>query len=154
MTDLPIVDRAYTVFYDRAIDFPPMSLRAGDAIDSYALPPAYDEELDKPTDDYLEKFAYFALAYLDAVSWRYYLPRLIDYAVRHATSQAPAEASLVIEGTISSLRPPDTDPPRLSLLKAEQESAIIEFLEFLAFDDHSIYRDYALQVLEEYWIPR
>jgi hypothetical protein len=29
-----IVDRAYAVFHDRSIEFPPMSLRAGNAIDS------------------------------------------------------------------------------------------------------------------------
>ena len=35
-----------------------MTLRAGDAIDSYDLPPAYDEQLDEPTDDYLQQYAY------------------------------------------------------------------------------------------------
>jgi hypothetical protein len=94
----------------------------------------------------------FALPYLDALSWRYYLPFLIDYALRHATAEAPPESCLAVEGTLSSLRPPDTEPTRLSLLTTEQESVIVDFLEVLAFDSRSDYQDYAMQVLEEYWI--
>jgi hypothetical protein len=146
-----IVDQAYAVFHDHSIEFPPMSLRAGNAIDSYEMPPAYDEVLDKPTDDYLQKFAYFALSYLDAVSWRYYLPILIDYALRHVTD-APPETALVVEVSIWTLRPPDLENPRLSLLNPEQKLVIIEFLEFLAFNSRSMYQNDALQALEEYWL--
>ena len=150
----PLVsERAYAVFHRDKIKYPPMTLRAGFAVDSYELPPPYDEQLDEPTDDYLQQFAYFALPYLDPLSWRYYLPFLIDYALRHATAEAPPESSLPVEGTLSSLRPPDTEPPRLSLLTAEQELVIVDFLEVLAFNERSDYQDYAMQVLEEYWIP-
>ena len=144
---------AYTAFESDSIKIPPMTLRGGDAVDSYDLPPPYDEELDQPTDDYLQQYAYFALPHLDPLSWRYYLPFLIDYSLRHATAEAPPESSLVVEGTLSSLRPPDREPPRLSVLKAEQESVIIKFLDLLAFDERSDYQDYGMQVLEEYWIP-
>ncbi len=148
-----LIQSAYGVFHDELVKIPPMTLRGGDAVDSYDLPPPYDEELDQPTDDYLQQYAYFALPHLDALSWRYYLPFLIDYSLRHATAEAPPESSLVVEGTLSSLRPPDREPPRLSVLKAEQELVIIKFLDLLAFDERSDYQDYAMQVLEEYWIP-
>ncbi len=147
-----LIQSAYGVFHDELVKIPPMTLRGGDAVDSYDLPPPYDEELDQPTDDYLQQYAYFALPHLDALSWRYYLPFLIDYALRHATAEAPPESSLVVEGTLSSLRPPDREPPRLSVLKAEQELVIIKFLDILAFDERSDYQDYGMQVLEEYWI--
>ncbi len=147
-----LIQSAYGVFHDELVKIPPMTLRGGDAVDSYDLPPPYDEELDQPTDDYLQQYAYFALPHLDALSWRYYLPFLIDYGLRHATAEAPPESSLVVEGTLSSLRPPDREPPRLSVLKAEQELVIIKFLDILAFDERSDYQDYGMQVLEEYWI--
>ncbi len=143
---------AYTAFESDSIKIPPMTLRAGDAVDSYDLPLPYDEQLDEPTDDYLQKYAYFALPHLDPLSWRYYLPFLIDYTLRHATAEAPPESSLVVEGTLFSLRPPDREPPRLSVLTAEQKSVIIKFLERMAFEERSDYQDEAIEVLEEYWI--
>ncbi len=148
-----LIQSAYQVFHQDLTKIPPMTLRGGDAVDSYDLPPSYDERLDELTDDYLQQYACFALPHLDALSWRYYLPFLIDYALRHATSEAPPESSLVVESTLSSLRPPDREPPRLSALTPEQESVIVQFLDFLAFDERSDYQDYAMQVLEEYWIP-
>ncbi len=147
-----LIQNAYDVFHDNSVKEPPMTLRAGDAIDSYDIPPNYDEELDKLTDDYLQQYAYFALPFLDAISWRYYLPFLIDFALRHYTPEAAPESSIVVEGTLSSLRPPDREPPRLAVLTTEQESVIIKFLDILAFDENSDYQDYAMQVLEEYWI--
>ena len=143
---------AYTAFHSDSIKIPPMTLRGGDAVDSYDLAPDYDRQLDEPTDDYLQKYAYFALPHLDPLSWRYYLPFLIDYTLRHATAEAPPESSLVVEGTLFSLRPPDREPPRLSVLTAEQKSVIIKFLERMAFDEGSDYQDDAMEVLEEYWI--
>ena len=147
-----LIQNAYDVFHDDSVKVPPMSLRAGDAIDSYDFPPPYDEQLDELTDDYLQRYAYFALPFLDAISWRYYLPFLIDFALRHATAKAAPESSVVVEGTLWSLRPPDTEPPRLASLTAAQESVIIKFLDILAFDEASDYQDLAMQVLEEYWI--
>lgn len=148
-----LIQSAYNIFHHDLVKIPPMTLRAGDAVDSYDLPIPYDEQLDNINDDYLQKYAYFALPYLDTFSWRYYLPFLIDYSLRHATAEASPESSLVVEGTLFSLRPPDREPPRLSTLSAEQESVIIKFLDLLAFDDRSDYQDLAMQVLEEYWIP-
>ncbi|AFZ38180.1 hypothetical protein Sta7437_4739 (plasmid) [Stanieria cyanosphaera PCC 7437] len=152
MNNKKVSERAYAVFHTDSLKIPPMTLRAGNAVDSYKLPPPYDEQLDKPTDDYLQKFAYFALPYLDALSWRYYLPFLIDYTLRHAMAEAPPQSCLTVEGTLSSLRPPDPEPPRLSVLTIEQKSVIVDFLEFLAFDERSNYQNYAMQVLEEYWL--
>ena len=130
-----------------------MSLRAGDAVDSYDLTPPYDEQLDEVNDHYIQKYAYFALPHLDTLSWLYYLPFLIDYSLRYATAEADPESSLAVDGTLFSLRPPDREPPRLSILTAKQESVIVQFLDLLAFDERSVYQDCAMQVLEEYWIP-
>lgn len=61
---------------------------------------------------------------------------------------------MVIEGLLCSLRPPDPEPPRLVTLTAEQEAVIAAFLEQLSFgDDVVCHRDFALQVLEEWWLP-
>lgn len=145
-----IVRRAFEVFRPDADAVPPLTLRGGDAVDGYDEPPAYDPAVDEPTDAYLEKYAFNGVTYLDAVSWRHYLPRLIDYALR----QPGRSRTMVIEGLLWSLRPPDREPPRLATLTAEQEAVIVAFLEHLAFHDDAIpERDLALQVLEEWWLP-
>jgi len=61
---------------------------------------------------------------------------------------------MAIEGVVSSLRPPDREPPRLATLTPEQETVIVAFLEHLAFSEGVVpERDLALQVLEEWWVP-
>ena len=125
----------------------PMTLRAGNAIDNYDSPLPYDEVADQISDDYLEQY-HWGLAHLDAESWRYYLPFLVDYAVRHIADAG----SLVVEALLISLRPPDREPPRLLSLNKEQEEAVSEFLDLLAFHEMSEFKDYAMTVLEEFWI--
>jgi hypothetical protein len=128
---------------------PAMSLRSGAAVDRYDEPPAFDPELDRVSDEYLEKYAFDGLTYLDAASWRHYLPALIEYAI--ASSARPG---MVIEGLIWSLRPPDRVPPRLGSLTPEQEAVMVELLERVAFGDRQFAeQQLALQVLEEWWIP-
>jgi hypothetical protein len=145
-----IVRRAFDLFQGDVGAVPPPTLRGGDAIDGYGEPPAYDPTVDEPTDAYLEKYSFNGMPYLDAASWRHYLPRLIDYAHGHLGHSS----SMVIEGVVSSLRPPDHEPPRLATLNAEQEKVIVAFLEQLAFGEDVIpERDLALQVLEEWWVP-
>lgn len=136
-----------------ATAFPPepptLTLRDGDAIDSYRPRPARTpDQNDEPTDDYLKRFA-FGIAYLDPQSWRAYLPTLIAYAVKHRSDGS----SLAIEFTLSSMRPPDRVPPRLATLTAPQREAVVSFLTLLGFDAESAFQDFALQVMEEYWIP-
>lgn len=145
-----IARRAFEVFQADAEAVPPLTLRGGDAVDGYAEPPAYDPAVDEPTDAYLEKYAFNGIPYLDAASWRHYLPRLIDYALRHLGRSR----TMAIEGVVSSLRPPDREPPRLATLTPEQETVIVAFLEHLAFSEGVVpERDLALQVLEEWWVP-
>ncbi|MGZ5045405.1 MAG: DUF6714 family protein [Methylobacter sp.] len=57
------------------------------------------------------------------------------------------------EGLIHNLRPPDREPPRLASLTAEQEVVIVLFLEEVAFNEDSANSDFAMQVLEEWWLP-
>jgi hypothetical protein len=140
--------RASEVFYADALAAPRMTLRGGYAEDSYVFVPPPDPVLDELTDMYLEAYTFWGLAYLDPTSWRHYLPHLIDYTFRHMD-----DPKMVVEGLLHNLRPPDREPPRLASLTAEQEAVIVAFLEEVAFSEDSANRDFAIQVLEEWWIP-
>ena len=127
---------------------PPLTLRGGNDVDSYDVPAPFDPSRDEPTDAYLEGFAFWGLGYLDARSWRHYLPRLIDYALRR-----PDDPAMVTEALVRSLRPPDRYPPRLASLSREQEALITAFLERIALGDAAPdLRDEAQQALEEWWL--
>ena len=146
-----IITRAYDVFRADVEAIPTITLRGGDAVDSYDSPPPYDAAVDEPTDAYVERYAFHALPFLDPPSWRHYLPRLIDYALRNLASNAPGP--MAIEGFLYSLRPPDREPPRLGSLTPEQEQVIVATLDELAFAEDSLYQQDATQVMEEWWIP-
>jgi len=140
--------RAYAVFQAYTEAIPPMTLRGGYAVDSYAAAPPYDAVADAPTDDYLEAYTFWGLAYLDAASWCHYLPPLIDYALRHLD-----DPRMVVEGLLHNLRPPDRSPPRLGALTPDQEAVIIAFLDQIAFREDSANQELAMQALEEWWLP-
>lgn len=149
MTDSPLVPLAFEAFRDDVRAAPPTSLRSGSDIDSYDLPTPFDPTDDTPTDAYLERHAFWALPHLDARSWRHYLPRLIDYALRH-----PDDPAMVTEALVGSLRPPDRFPPRLGSLNASQESAVRAFLEAVAVEPTGgTAREEAQQALAEWWGP-
>jgi hypothetical protein len=63
------------------------------------------------------------------------------------------DPEMAVEGLLHSLRPPDREPPRLASLTAEQEAVIVALLEEVAFSEDSANSDFAMQVLEEWWIP-
>ena len=151
MTRDEIIRRAYEVFQADVDATPTTTLRGGEALDSYDEPPPYDPDIDVATDAYLEAYAFNALNFLDAQSWRHYLPRLIDYALRNIASTAPG--TMAIDGLLWSLRPPDRDPPRLASLTKSQEEVVVAALDQLAFSGDSVYRKDAMQVMEEWWIP-
>src|SRR5215217_6996569 len=118
-TDIMIVIRARDAFATELSEPPPVSLRGGNDIDSYDTPAPFDAEVDTPTDEYLQRYAYWALPHLDARSWRHYLPWLIDHTLRHRDDR-----SMALEALVQSLRPPDRFPPRLGSLDSEQEVAV------------------------------
>jgi hypothetical protein len=60
---------------------------------------------------------------------------------------------MVIDAFLSSLRPPDREPPRLASLSTEQEVVVAAFLDIMAFDDTSVHQDHARTALEEWWAP-
>jgi len=145
-----IVKQAYAAFQTDLESPPALTLRGGDAVDSYEMASPYDAAIDQPTDEYLAKYTFWGLGYLDAASWRHYVPQLIAYTFRHIADPN----TMAPEGLLYSLRPPDREPPRLATLTAAQESAIVAFLEELAFgDDTGYYQADALQILEEWWLP-
>ena len=146
-----LVQRAFDAFKADTAGSPPITLRGGNALDSYDEPPPFDADLDEPDDAYLEMHAFNGVVFLDPPSWRHYLPRLIDYALRNIASNAPG--TMAIDGLLFSLRPPDRDPPRLGSLTRAQEEVVVAVLEQLAFADDSVYRTEAMQVMEEWWIP-
>ncbi len=141
--------RAFEAFRADAEGTPPLTLRGGNAVDGYDEAEPFDPACDEPTDAYIEGFAFWGLGYLDAQSWRHYLPRLIDYAFRR-----PDDPAMAVEALIRSLRPPDRYPPRLATLTVEQEAAVVTFLETLALGDgiDHVQND-AQQALEEWWLP-
>jgi hypothetical protein len=146
-----ILRRAFEVFRADLAALPLTTLRSADAIDSYAAPIPYDAELDEPADAYLERYTFWGQGYLDPASWRHYLPRWIDYAVRHSADRT----TMVIDGALASLRPPDREPPRLASLTPEQEAVVVAFLQQAVTSGEPVY-DAALarQVLEEWWVPK
>ena len=144
-----IVSRAFEVFGSDAAAPPPLTLRGANAVDSYNQPMPFNPAEDEPTDAYLEGFAFWGLGYLDARSWRHYLPRLIDYAFRR-----PNDPAMVTEALVRSLRPPDRYPPRLATLSADQEDVVRTFLEQAALGDALLHvQAEAQQALEEWWLP-
>lgn len=146
-----LIRQVYAAFQADVGQTPPITLRGGDALDSYDEPPPFDAKLDEPTDTYLETYAFNGVVFLDPPSWRHYLPRLIDYALRNIASNAPG--TMAVDGFLWSLRPPDRDPPRLGSLTPEQERVIVAVLDELAFAEDSVYKADAMQVMEEWWIP-
>ncbi|HET9797267.1 MAG TPA: DUF6714 family protein [Gemmatimonadaceae bacterium] len=139
---------ARDAFRAELAETPALSLRGANAVDGYDHPEPFDAALDEPTDEYLERFAFWGMPYLDARSWRHYLPRLIEYASSH-----PDDPAMVVEATVRSLRPPDRVPARLTTLSAEQEAAVMRFLERVALsDDENGSRDDARSALEEWWL--
>lgn len=127
---------------------PPMSLRAGSALDSYEVPPLFDPALDHATPEYLEAH-FWGIPHLDHQSWRFYLPRLLGHALRNIANPA----SNATDAFLFSLRPPDRDPPRFGSLSGPEEQAVVAVLDRLAFAEDSVWREPAMIALEEYWAP-
>jgi hypothetical protein len=144
-----IVSRAFKVFHADVAAPPPLTLRGANAVDSYNYPTPFDPAADAPTDQYVDGFGFWGIGYLDARSWRHYLPRLIDYAFRH-----PNDPAMVVEALVRSLRPPDRYPPRLASLSADQEDLVRTFLEQVALGGAVPHlQSEAQQALEEWWLP-
>ena len=149
MDQLELARKARDAFRDDVAAPPALSLRGANAVDGYESPPPFDPDADAPTDAYLEGNAFWAMPYLDAHSWRHYLPRLIEYALAH-----PDDPAMVVEAAVRSLRPPDRVPARLTTLTAVQESVIVEFLEWLALDEgERAASGDARLALDEWWLP-
>ena len=125
-----------------------MSLRGGNARDEYREPPPFDPEVDEPTPEYLERY-YWGIAHLDAESWRYYLPILIEHTLQNITNPA----SMAVDAFLASLRPPDRKPPRLDSLSPAEKAEVTRLLDRLAFGDDSAWKSQAITALEEYWAP-
>jgi hypothetical protein len=149
MDQAELLRKTREAFTEDVAATPALTLRGANAVDSYDHPEPFDASEDEETDEYLEGFAFWAMPYLDARSWRHYLPRLIEYAFEH-----PQDPRMVVEATVRSLRPPDRVPRRLTTLTADQEAVIVAFLERLALGDeeHTVAND-AREALQEWWLP-
>ena len=127
---------------------PRISLRAGNAIDSYESHDVpYDPNIDKVTDTYLERYAFFGLPHLDTASWACYLPWLLEYALRSLGSKSGN--ALVVDGLLWSLRLPQRVPPRFQSLTNEQQALVRGVVELLALSEESIHQDLAAHTLDE-----
>ncbi len=147
MPHTDLIADIFAAFSAEASAFPAMTLRGGDAVDAYQDAPPFDVLVDAISDEYLEAHPWGS-GYLDAASWRHYLPFMMEFALRHLT-----EASDVIDALLTSFRPPDRDPPRLGSLTKPQETAVLRFLDVLAYSADSANVDLASQVLAEWWTP-
>ncbi|WP_076462134.1 DUF6714 family protein [Marinobacterium stanieri] len=125
---------------------PVTSLRGGDAIDEYREAPEYDPSIDRLSPEYLETY-FCGITYLDAVSWRYYLPYLLGYTLQKISDPG----SMAVDHFLSNLRPPDQEPPRFGSLSPEEQALVVSVLDRLAFSDESVWQDQAMVALEEYW---
>lgn len=147
MSQSPLVAELFAAFAHEVAATPSVTLRGGNALDDYLQPSPFESATDSISDSYLESYPW-GIGYLDAASWRHYLPYLIEYAIRHKQS-----GNLVVDGLLNSLRPPDREPARLASLSAQQEALVTQFLEVLAFGEPSPHQEFACQVLEEWWVP-
>jgi hypothetical protein len=143
-----LIAEVSSAFEEARLVPPRMSLRAGDALDNHdKAVPCFDEELDEPTDAYLER-NFWGIGYLDAASFQHYLPRLVEYTLARANA-----GSTVGEFLIAALRPPEREPPRLGSFSPTQERVLTRVLDFLAFADCSGHQAAAQNALEEWWAP-
>lgn len=147
MTTTELIQQVQGAFRDDLAKRPLITLRGGDHLDDLREPPAFDPTLDAVSDAYLEAF-HWGVAHLDADSWRHYLPQLADYVIRHID-----RGTLVGEALVGSLCAPDRDPPRLATLNPQQEQAVTQFLEYLAFTDQSAHQEHACRAIDEWWSP-
>jgi hypothetical protein len=147
MPHTDLIADIFAAFSSEGTAFPPMTLRGGDAVDVGQPAPPFDVLVDAISDEYLEAHPWGS-GYLDASSWRHYLPFMMEYALRHIT-----ESSDVTDALLTSFRPPDRDPPRLGSLSREQETAVLRFLDVMAYSPASASPDLAAMVLSEWWTP-
>ena len=147
MPHTDLIADIFAAFSAEGTAFPPTTLRGGDALDLDKPAPPFDVLVDAISDEYLEAHPWGS-GYLDPTSWRHYLPFMMEYALRHIT-----EASDVTDALLTSLRPPDRTPPRLGSLSKAQETAVLRFLDVMAYNEDSASMDLAAVVLSEWWTP-
>lgn len=147
MTPAELINMVQGAFTEDVAKRPAITLREGDHLDDGREPPAYDPAIDAVSDAYLESF-HWGISYLDACSWRHYLPQLADYVIRHFNRGTAVGGAFV-----ASLCAPDRDPPRLGTLTLRQEQAVTQFLEFLAFTEGSAHQEEACRAIDEWWSP-
>jgi hypothetical protein len=142
-----LVAEAFAAFSADGADVPALSLRGGDALDADRPVPPFDVLADAVSDAYLEAHPW-GTGWLDPASWRHYLPYLLAYALRHLET-----TNEVTDALLTSLRPPDRNPPRLATLDRAQETVVLRVLDVLAHAPGAATADLAGQVLAEWWTP-
>jgi len=147
MSYTDLIADIFAVFSTEGTAFPAMTLRGGDALERDKPAPPFDVLVDAVSDEYLEAHPWGS-GYLDAASWRHYLPFMMEYALRRI--DRPSE---VTDALLTSFRPPDRDPPRLGSLNKAQETVVLRFLDAMAHAPDSASRDLAAMVLSEWWTP-
>ena len=147
MPHTELIADVFAAFAQDAQAFPAMTLRSGEALDGGHAAIPHDVVADAVSDDYIEAHPW-GIGWLDAGSWRHYLPFMMAYALRHID-----EPGDVTDALLTSFRPPDRDPPRLGSLSKAQETVVLRFLDALAHSDDSASRDLAAMVLSEWWTP-
>lgn len=95
-----------------------------------------------------------ALSHLDPQSWRYYLPRFMEWALTHYRTSK----SITVDYTIYALLLTDDDAlinqhlrERYRQLTAEQTRVVCRFLQFMALEDGHVDAASATQALRRFW---
>ncbi len=92
---------------------------------------------------------YYALHYLDAKGFRYYLPAYLIWDLRENTSPEHG----IVSDTLWHLHPPDDDSQleRFRLITPQQGRAVCSFLRFVAIHGSEGEREEAAGHLSDYW---
>ena len=147
MSHTDLIADVFAAFSAEGTAFPPTTLRGGDALERDPPAPPVDVLVDAISDESLEAHPWGS-GWLDDVSWRHYLPFMMEYALRHITRSTD-----VTDALLTSLRPPDRTPPRLATLAKAQETVVLRFLDVMAYSPESASTDLAAMVLSEWWTP-
>ena len=90
----------------------------------------------------------FALPFMDAAAWRYYVPAYMRWSIRHLTDKY----SDPVDSTIYSFSSDDARSiERRRLLSPAQSRAVKRFLEYMARHPQEADADVATEALDAYW---
>lgn len=112
-----------------------------------------DQEWEEIPEEHVEECT-TALCHVDPESWRYYIPRYMEWSLRHFRTND----SVVSDFTIYTFDPSSTDPvlteysmERYRLLSADQSRVLCRFLRYMAQNGDHADDVVANEAIRKYW---